>query len=120
MFFGLGIMVISCGSSELPSTPLFEGLAEAGYDRGESLLRERIEERFKVGDSEAGLEDYLRSQGLTTTRVETSGAPGLPIYGESEARTGGSCGQVVHVNWRADEAGIIRDLVIDYADEGCL
>ncbi|WP_114952654.1 hypothetical protein [Sphingosinicella terrae] len=120
MFVASGIMASGCANPEFPSTPLFEGLVEAGYERGENLLRERIEQRYKVGDSEAGLEDYLRSQGLETTRMEQSGAPGLPIYGESHVTTDGICGHIVHVNWRADEARIIRELVIDYSDQGCL
>ena len=113
--------IVACGNSEtFPRTELFEGITEGDYDRGQRLLRQRIESRFKVGDSEEGLEAFLRSQGLNTRRNETSEAPGTPIYGEAVATHEGPCDQIVRVNWRADHQRIIRELVVSYSSEGCL
>lgn len=115
--FGLA----SCSlPSRFPDTPLFEGVRQLDFEAQEALLRRRVEAKYRVGQPEAGLEGYLRSQGLKTRRITSSGAPGTPIYGESSARDGfGVCDRIVHINWRADSGGVIRELLVVAGDTGC-
>lgn len=116
----LAAALAASASMKFPDTPLFDGVTKADFETGEQLVRSRVEQRFAVGRSEVGLEDYLRSQGLKTRRSTASLAPGTPIYGQSEARQGpGPCERVVLINWRADSQQIIRELVVNYQGTGC-
>jgi len=110
-------------ADRFPNTPLFAGLdkIEQAEDRGQ-FLQQRIEARYTPGQSSSGLREYLEAQGFKVTRYsKTSTAPGAPIYGRAEATGGsGSCKHVANVRWRADAAGVLRELKVSYGDSGCL
>lgn len=117
----IGVTVSGCSSpSNFPKTPLFANLEGLSYEEGQSVLRHRVDAKFRVGSSEGELADYLRSQGLRVRRITTSGAPGSPIFGQSDARTGGYCEKIVRVDWRATAQQRITELMVSYGDTGCL
>lgn len=116
-----GAPMASCNTtSGFPQTALFADLSGLDFDDGQALLRGRVEQRYNVGASEQGLDEYLQSQGMKTRRITNSEAPAGPIYGEATAKADGVCDRVVHVNWRASRDRIITDLLVAYGDEGCL
>ena len=77
--------------------------------------------RFRVGSPERGLSDYLQKQGLTVERKSVAGASETPIFGQARVHFGGPlCRRVVMVDWRGDRQGIIRELIAQHSDTGCL
>ncbi|TCS18462.1 hypothetical protein [Caulobacter sp. BK020] len=95
----------------LPATPLFAGLTGADWEDAKATqrLRQQIGERFPIGTPEAGLADYLSSQGMgpVKDRSFSAGAVGL-------------CKSPVLISWTVDGAGRISDLSVFYSDTGCL
>jgi len=120
----LALMALSlagCMKPRLPDAPLFRGVEALDSARGAQLLRARLARAFPIGRPETGLPDYLRAQGMKTRRVPDTGLPGLPIYGEADVTdTGWPCTKGATVQWRADAAGVLRDLSVNYGANACL
>lgn len=106
----------------LPQTSLFAGLRGKDWEEPEasSLLRQRISERFPIGAPEAGLAEYLSSQGMKPSALSSS--VGSTAF-ESRSYWAGSvglCRTPVEVAWHVDEAGRLSELRVLYSDTGCL
>jgi hypothetical protein len=116
----LGSCVI--GDTTPPKTALFAGIASAGgHEARAKLLQERIRTRFPIGTPEAGLADYLTSQGLKVKRTTGSGAPERPIYGEARATYGpAACKMLVSVFWRGTKDGRLTELRATHDTDRCL
>jgi hypothetical protein len=106
----------------LPRSPLFEGVeSQATSEAGAQLVKSRIEQRWPVGSPEAGLADYLRSQGLKVERMTDAGAPGQPILGKAATDLDPpGCTRVLSVHWRGDTQGRMSELHVNFGDSGCL
>ncbi len=118
-------MIFAAGNGHgvaVPSTPLFAGIpARATHAERQAALTERLEQKFKVGRPEAGLEAYLKSQGFKTKRLTSSLAPGQPIYGEARMKYGpGLCQMIADVHWRADPTGLLSELNVEHTADFCI
>jgi hypothetical protein len=117
----LGMICMGCSPEDFPDTPLFRDIEGIEYDQGRTLIQQRVARSFPVGSKESGLAEYLKSQGMTVSRNENSGASDLPIYGQASfIKDRGGCDIVVGVDWRADKDSIIRDISVRYSDVGCM
>jgi len=85
------------------------------------VLRQRVVERFPIGHSDAGLEAYLKSEGMKTRRVVTPDIEDYPIFGEGRVDGRGRlCPREAIIQWRADHTGTIRELFVLYDQSTCL
>lgn len=117
----LGVVTMACSLERFPETPLFKDLNSVDYDQGRAVIERRVSSKFPVGSSDAGLAEYLESQGLTVNRIDNIGLPGLPIYGKSFiVRKRSGCDMIVGVDWRADGGSIIKSISVRYSDTGCM
>lgn len=116
----LGSCVI--GDTSPPNTALFAGIASGrGHEARGKLLQERLRTRFPIGEPEAGLADYLTSQGLEVKRTTGSGAPDQPIYGEARATYGSAaCKMLVSIFWRGAKDGRLTELRASHDTDRCL
>jgi hypothetical protein len=95
----------------------FDGMAEADAAR---VLRERVEARASVGGAEAGLADWLTSEGF---KVRSLPAPihGAVKYSEAFKTTGSPvCRRQALVKWRTAADGTITWLFTHYGVGACL
>jgi hypothetical protein len=115
------LCLAACAPQGFPDTPLLQGVNSArDSEASKALVQRRLEERYRVGGPEAGLSEYLTSQGFKPRRTTASLAEGQPIYGEARLEEGwGICNKVVGVYWRADAAGTLTELFASYGDTGC-
>lgn len=121
----VGALLGGCGDGaarRAPATPPFAGIgAVATHDARQALLLGRIQQRYSVGLPEAGLSEYLRTQGFKTARRDDAGAPGQPIYGEARAKYGpGLCKMFVIVSWRGKRHGVLTELNVSHGTDGCV
>ena len=109
-------------SGRLPDTPLFRDVDAMDLKAGAQAVRTRLEHRYAVGRPEAGLAAYLRGQGMHVARTAKAGPTGvLRVRGEASARgVGKPCPKVAMVIWRADAAGVIRELSVLYEQAACV
>lgn len=109
-------------NEEPPKTSLFANISTVEtHDQRQSLLAQRIGERYGIGRPEAGLDKYLIAQGFEAERVASSDAPGEPIYGQAEVRYGpGRCKMIASVNWRANAQGNLTELNILHTADVCI
>lgn len=105
-----------------PETPLFAGIPErSSHDERRALLTERMGRKFPVGGPEAGLEEYLTTQGFETKRMTNTLAPGRPICGQAQVRYGpGLCQMIVNVHWRGDPHGMLTELHVEHSADLCI
>lgn len=117
----LAVAAAGC-APPLPRKPLFAGVeALQDYDAGGKLVLSRLQQRWPVGAPEAGLAEYLRSQGLEVRRITSSLAPGQPIYGRAATDlTPPDCTRVLSVHWRGDPQGRVSEMHVNFGDSGCL
>lgn len=116
----LGIAA-SVNGAPAPEAPLLRDVTRLGYEEGKALIERRVREAYPIGSSDAGLLNYLTSQGLAGTRRIVPGNVDNPVFGQTRLtlnRT--ACNAVVGVDWRADAAGRITEIVAIYSDTGCL
>lgn len=106
----------------LPSTPLFAGLRGKDWEEPEAsnLLRQRIGERFPIGAPEAGLAEYLSSQGMKPGAAASSFGPATRESRSYWAGSVGLCRMPVQVAWHVDGAGRLSKLSVFYSDTSCL
>lgn len=110
-------------TSHAPDAPLFAGITDAGgHEQRAQLVQHRIEGKYKLGQREAGLADYLSSQGMKIVKRTTSSeAPGQPIYGEARLTYGpATCKMLVSVFWRGDSRGLLTELRANHDTDRCL
>jgi hypothetical protein len=116
-----GLLLTGCSGQGLPATPLFAGLSRQASDHDrEQLLARRIYARYQVGRPEGDLPAYLRSQGMAVDRKVVAGAED-PFAGVARIEQGiGICNRVGLISWRANPAGVLRELNVSYNVEHCL
>jgi hypothetical protein len=99
---------------------LLSGLDRQGEAEASRVLRERVQARAPVGGAEAGLADWLTSEGF---KVESLPAPvaGAVKYSEAFKTTGSPvCRKQAMVQWRTAANGTITWLDARYGTGACL
>ncbi len=82
-------------------------------------MQSRVEERFPVGGPEAGIAEYLTSQGFKPERI-IMGEEANYVFGRAVLLEGmGICDTGAQVTWRANSKGVLTELLVLYGDTGC-
>jgi len=107
-------VLASCLPARFPATPLFEGaVATQEYRDGERLVRQRLEERYSIGRPEAGLAEYLSSQGFAVERKVNIPAENSTV-GEARVYRRGFSDQCLLIVWGASPDGILTELAVHW------
>lgn len=112
------LAILATSACASPMGPLLSGLDRLDYGEAELEFLSRLKPQYEIGKPEAGLAEYLRSQGMEVTRTRAEVGNSV-LAGQADRRIRAPfCPRVVHLLWRADNAGMITELdsTIDATD----